>query len=589
MARPYISPLGAAIAPLQDYLMQREVSRRQSIADALAQEREARMRRNDELDYQAKLEEVAMRRKNYEQASEDRMSALDEKRAAQIEQRTQKGDIFDQETINLLKRTGRGYLITQQGGHLGDASTEQFPEEGPIVRSGSRGGSDQLKAETEARVKAEREEERQRDKKEAEEGRQLIRGFEARNKEADKLLQQFEQKQERLYNVSASIDRGTMLTDALVGPELLTAMAGGLGSGLRMTDTEINRIINGRTPWETLKVKLAQWGAIDEKARQLSPEQIAVVKDLITEVTKRNQDRINTIQEAKYALNTAQSLDEQRMILADLHKELYSGSERDKTYEARKGEPPSDLSTATPAQAAPAQATPGGPARIRYDMKGNVIPEKPAEKPASAAPAQKSGDINLPKEPKKPSAEGIIRPPMTVTTMPPTGNAQMPNVAPSGETNMPPTPMLQPGQPRQLSEGGIHNLQRREGGFVPNTYQDAGGLAIGYGFNRYQGKPVEPGMQISQEEADTEFARQIETTYKPIVDQNLKVPVTQEQYDALISLVYNHPRTALRVIAKLNAGQPVTIEDFMQSATVGGQPNEGLRNRRTEEFEPFNE
>lgn len=123
---------------------------------------------------------------------------------------------------------------------------------------------------------------------------------------------------------------------------------------------------------------------------------------------------------------------------------------------------------------------------------------------------------------------------------------------------------------------------------MPTTYQDSGGRnAIGYGFSTWKGQPVTPGMRVTQAEADEEMLRQIATTYAPIVDSVLQVPVSQAQYDALISLMWNHPATAKAVARKLNAGQPVTQDDFMVSATVNGRSNRGLQNRRAQEFAPF--
>lgn len=589
MASPYVSPLGAAIAPIQQYLMQREVSKRQALADALAQEREKRMARNDQLDYQSKLEEIDMRRKNYAQAAEDRKAALDEARAAKIEERTQKGDVFDQETIDLLKRTGRGYLVTQQGGHLGDAGAagpEGFTEEGPVIRSASRGGSKQLQAEADAKAKLEQAQAKEDAKKEAADKGVFERSLKTNTTRIDATAKPYEERQRRIENTIASMEQGTLITDALVAPELLTAMAGGLGSGLRMTDTELNRIIRGRTPLESFKVAVNKWLADPkaEKIRDFSPEQIASINDLLKEVGRQNMQRIDTINAARDALDNATTPHEHQMILTQLKKDLNALSGGQKEYienapgKGEQGKKPPQGASSTP-----------GRTVIRQNPDGSFsdsTESKPATQSAvPAQPAKSPADINLP-------ASGVVRlpvAPLTSTSMPLTGNAQEPNVQSSGGVQeMQKSPMLDPTGPRQLSEAGAAALKQREG-FRPSASQDTGNLAVGYGFNTFQGKPVPAGMTITKDQADAEFARQIEKTYKPIVDQNLKVPVTQDQYDALISVAFNHPRTALRIIAKLNAHQPVTIEDFMVSATVHGQPDEGLQNRRTQEFAPFAE
>jgi GH24 family phage-related lysozyme (muramidase) len=145
-----------------------------------------------------------------------------------------------------------------------------------------------------------------------------------------------------------------------------------------------------------------------------------------------------------------------------------------------------------------------------------------------------------------------------------------------------------PPAPRTFSQLGLDTLKAREGGFLSSPYDDSGtGPAIGYGFRSWQGQPVTPGMTITQQQADEEFRRQIDTNYGKQVLDTLKVPVTQDQLDALLSVQYNHPATAQSIIAKLNRGEQPTVEDFMASATVGGKPHKGLEERRRFEFAPF--
>lgn len=138
----------------------------------------------------------------------------------------------------------------------------------------------------------------------------------------------------------------------------------------------------------------------------------------------------------------------------------------------------------------------------------------------------------------------------------------------------------------KISDSGVENLRRREG-FSATPYQDSGGLAIGYGMHTWKGQPVTKGLTITKEQADQELARQVQTTYAPIIDRSLKVPVTQAQYDALISMAWNRPASVLGIIAKLNRHEKLTPADFQMSATAQGQPNQGLSQRRAEEYAPF--
>src|SRR5262245_10289559 len=143
--------------------------------------------------------------------------------------------------------------------------------------------------------------------------------------------------------------------------------------------------------------------------------------------------------------------------------------------------------------------------------------------------------------------------------------------------------------PRTFSKAGLNALKEREGGFYEEPYGDVKKLAIGYGFNTWKGKPVAPGLKITQQEADDEFQRQIDTDYGKNILNSLKVPTTQNQRDALLSVGYNtgSQGAVQRLIAMVNAGQQPTENDFLASATVGGVPNEGLRQRRRAEYAQF--
>src|SRR5690348_4175879 len=71
------------------------------------------------------------------------------------------------------------------------------------------------------------------------------------------------------------------------------------------------------------------------------------------------------------------------------------------------------------------------------------------------------------------------------------------------------------------------------------AYQDGAGVwTIGYGTTRIAGRPVTPGMICSKAQAvDWLHTHLLEISLQ--IDSALKVPVTQRQFDALVSLVYN--------------------------------------------------
>src|SRR5271155_5310847 len=108
----------------------------------------------------------------------------------------------------------------------------------------------------------------------------------------------------------------------------------------------------------------------------------------------------------------------------------------------------------------------------------------------------------------------------------------------------------------QLSENGIEIIKNFEGMRL-SAYRDAAGVwTIGYGSTRYHdGKQVKPGDQLASEvQADALF-RNTMGQYEDAVNEAVKVPLTQNQFDALVSFTYNEGTGALQgstLLVKLN-------------------------------------
>ena len=137
------------------------------------------------------------------------------------------------------------------------------------------------------------------------------------------------------------------------------------------------------------------------------------------------------------------------------------------------------------------------------------------------------------------------------------------------------------------SQFGLDMIKNREGGFVADAYDDAGGTAIGYGMHTFGGKPVTPGMHITEEDALKELREQVAKIYAPAFTSVLRVPINQNQFDALLSVAWNAPKAAKNLALKLNKGVQLTLQDFLASATVDGKPHPGLISRRTAEYKQF--
>ena len=146
----------------------------------------------------------------------------------------------------------------------------------------------------------------------------------------------------------------------------------------------------------------------------------------------------------------------------------------------------------------------------------------------------------------------------------------------------------------QISNNGIALIKRFEGCRL-TAYPDPGTggdpWTIGYGWKgKVDGKPIRPGMKIDDATADR-LLRTGVVSFDQAVSKMLKVSVTQNQYDALVSLAYNIGTRALStstLMKKLNAGDVNGAADaFLSWNRSGGKVMAGLTNRRKAEREVF--
>lgn len=127
---------------------------------------------------------------------------------------------------------------------------------------------------------------------------------------------------QRLSNLSDTIYQATPQADALIAPELLTAMAGGQGSGLRMNEAEISRIVGGRSHWESLKAAVNKWQADPSKALSITTDQRQQIRSLMQTVQQKLTQKVNAINDARQALVDTQDPIKQRQIVVDANKKL---------------------------------------------------------------------------------------------------------------------------------------------------------------------------------------------------------------------------------------------------------------------------
>lgn len=151
--------------------------------------------------------------------------------------------------------------------------------------------------------------------------------------------------------------------------------------------------------------------------------------------------------------------------------------------------------------------------------------------------------------------------------------------------------------PEHVSENCIELVKRFEGlhrvqpdGSISAYRCPAGKWTIGYGST----KGVRSGMKISREEAEDLLIRDIRE-FEAVVKRNVMVPLSQYQFDALVSWAFNLGEGNLRsstMLKKLNAGDYQAVPEQMlrwNKARVDGVLTvlPGLTRRRAAEAALF--
>lgn len=143
-----------------------------------------------------------------------------------------------------------------------------------------------------------------------------------------------------------------------------------------------------------------------------------------------------------------------------------------------------------------------------------------------------------------------------------------------------------PGSLRPINETGLNLIKDFEGRRL-TAYQDAVGVwTIGYGHTR----TAYPGQQISEAGA-TALLRADVATFERAVSQAVTVPLTENQYAALVSFAFNVGSGALNsstLLRRLNAGDyNGAANELLRWNRAGGRELYGLTRRREAERSLF--
>lgn len=139
----------------------------------------------------------------------------------------------------------------------------------------------------------------------------------------------------------------------------------------------------------------------------------------------------------------------------------------------------------------------------------------------------------------------------------------------------------------KISEKGLNLIKSFEG-LELKAYKDSVGvLTIGWGNT---GSHVKPGMIISKEQAEN-LLKQDVSRFERGVSELVKVQLTQNQFDSLVSFSFNLGLANLKsstLLKKLNASDySGAANEFLRWNRAGGVVLKGLTRRRQAEKDMF--
>lgn len=140
---------------------------------------------------------------------------------------------------------------------------------------------------------------------------------------------------------------------------------------------------------------------------------------------------------------------------------------------------------------------------------------------------------------------------------------------------------------RFINQEGINLIKKFEG-LSLRAYKDvAGVLTVGYG---HTGWDVKLNTIITSDQAEDLLLDDLEYFCK-VVDDCVKVQITNNQFAALVSFTFNVGGTALltsTLLKKLNAGDiKGASSEFLRWNKAGGKVMAGLTGRRSAERDLF--
>ena len=140
-----------------------------------------------------------------------------------------------------------------------------------------------------------------------------------------------------------------------------------------------------------------------------------------------------------------------------------------------------------------------------------------------------------------------------------------------------------------ISQKGLNLIKQFEGLRLTAYRCSAGVLTIGYG---HTGNDVTAGMTITQAQAEELLKNDVKKFEIGVSALTTNIPLTQNQYDALVSFAYNVGLGAFQnstLLKKLreNPTDKAIAAEFAKWNKAGGAVVAGLTNRRAQESQLY--
>ena len=141
---------------------------------------------------------------------------------------------------------------------------------------------------------------------------------------------------------------------------------------------------------------------------------------------------------------------------------------------------------------------------------------------------------------------------------------------------------------KKLDLNGVNLLAQLEGLELKSYKCSAGVWTIGLGNTFYEdGSKVKEGQSISKERAYLLF-NLISKQFEKAINDNVKVVINQNQFNALFCFIYNigitgFKNSTLLKFVNLNPNDGNIAKQFLRWNKIAGKESKGLTNRRIKE------